>query len=127
MPTYNGWTVITIPSYPPAPASFEFTTDDAAAFNISPFTGQQQLQYWGVMPKLLTVTFPPVYGPNISNWTTFLTSLNGVANVFQFSSAFGSAYPEIGTRYWRLKQGKRKWGVTPQRVYMITLDLIEAK
>ena len=126
MSTYLGWTVVVMPSTPAAPASFEYSANDASAMSISPFTGQQQVQRWGALPHQLTASFPPIPHANVSAWITFMEALNGVANVTQFSSAFGAAYPEIGGRYWRLKSGSRKWSVSSMRVYGITLDLIEA-
>ena len=43
MATFNGWTIITLPSDPPAPASIDFTLQDLVATVDNPFTGQQQI------------------------------------------------------------------------------------
>ena len=126
MPVYNGWNVVFVPAFPPAPAVIEFSQNDAVAMNISPFSFQQQVQNWGATQMEAKVSMPPMKQSDGENWVAFLRSLQGMANVFQFGSAFVAKYPEIGTRYWRLKGNLRSWTVTKDRVYLISFDVIEA-
>lgn len=128
MPTFLGWTVINMPTDPAAPATAEFMANDAVAISISPFTGQQQVQNWGALPMEVSITLPPLKPAQIDAWITFLRSLQGQANVFQFSAAFMGAYASsIGTRYWRLKTNQRKWSVDRARLFGITFEAREAK
>ncbi len=128
MPTYLGWNVITIPTNPPAPASIEFIIDDAVAINISLFTGQQQTQNWGPLPEEAIVAYPPLTQTQSEAWITFLRALNGMANVFQFGSAFATQYASsIGSRYWRLKTNTRKWSISEMRVFGVQFEIREAK
>lgn len=118
---------ITIPTTPAAPRSVEFIVNDAAAVVISPFTGAQQVQYWGTLPMELSVTWPAMTEAQIGAWITFLRALKGQANYFQFGSAFTAAYTAaLGSRYWRLKENRRKWSLGDQRVYGIQFDVREA-
>src|SRR5216684_2650377 len=64
---------------------------------------------------------------NISLFT-FLRALNGMANVFQFGSAFATQYASsIGSRYWRLKTNTRKWSSSEMRVFGVQFEIREAK
>jgi len=127
MPTYNGWNIITIPAYPPAPQSIEFTQNDAVAISQSPFSGQQQVQIWGGSWMEASVVMPPMTFVNAQAWVAFLRALQGVGNVFQFSAAFMAAYPaDLGSRYWRLKQNTRKWSISQARLYGLQFEIREA-
>ena len=120
--------VITIPSFPPAPQSIEFDQTDFVAMTISPFTGQQQIQDWQANIMGLRVIMPPMTYTTAQPWIAFLRSLVGMANTFQFSSAFTAAYAnDLGGRFWRLKSNDRKWVVSKDRVYLITFECREAK
>lgn len=46
MPTFNGRTIVTLPTDPPAPSSIDFSPQDLLASVNNPFTGQQQFQDW---------------------------------------------------------------------------------
>lgn len=126
MPTYLGWNVVTIPSYPPAPSSFEINEVNIVGVSTSPFTGQQQTFDWNAEWSEASITMPAMKYADAQNWVTFLKALKGTLCVFQFGSAFGAAYPEIGSRYWRLKGNSRKWSVTKDRVYSIQFEIREA-
>lgn len=133
MPTYKGWDIITIPSTPASPASIEFSANDIVALSKSPFNGQQQVQNWGTGPMEASVSLPPLTDAQAQDWIAFLFALQGMANVFQFTSAFAAAYPAsvktgspLAQRYWRLKSNQRKWSVSEARVYGIQFEIIEA-
>lgn len=126
MATYNGWEIIDIPLYPPAPASIDFNQVTFAAANVSPFTGQQQVQDWNATLMEVSVSMPPMTQANAVAWVAFLRALKGVVNVFQFTSAFMAAYPELGSRYWRLKSNTAGWTVANTRLYGVTFEIREA-
>lgn len=126
MPTFLGRTVIVIPAFPPAPASIEFSQVDAVAVSMSPFTFQMQVQKWTGTYRKANVSMPAMTDANAQAWITFLTSLNGVSNCFQFSTAFAAAYPSsIGTRYWCLTSNERKWSINTNRMYGIQFEVRE--
>jgi hypothetical protein len=127
MPTSSDWEVITIPSYPPAPASIEFSVIDIVALSRSPFTGQQQVQDWQATYMEAKVSLPPLTDARAQPWIAFLFGLKGMAKVFQFTPEFAAAYPaSIGDRFWRLKSNQRMWSISEQRVYGISFEIIEA-
>src|SRR5690349_19924322 len=109
---------VTIPASPSAPTSFELTYMDAVAMNVSPFNGIQQVQRWGVSARLMKCSFT-IKSADAGNWKTFLENLQGSTNTFKFTSAFGTAYSEVGTRDWRLRSGARTVAVGHDRVYML--------
>jgi hypothetical protein len=116
-----------MPTDPPSPQSIEFSAMDKVAVNISPFTGQQQIQDWLVPTREATVQLPPLTAAQADAWITFLVDLKGMANVFQFGTAFSAAYSSsIGSRYWRLKSNQRKWSISEARVYGIQFEIMEA-
>lgn len=128
MPTFNGWTIITMPTVPAAPASIEFIAPSAVAMSKSLFTGQQQIQNWGTLPMEINLNMPAMPQATAEAWITFLRALDGMANVFQFGAAFAGQYASsIGSRYWRLRNNSPKWSVSDMRVFGIQLELIEAK
>lgn len=134
MPTYLGWNVITMPAKPAAPQTIEFSVVDIVAQSTSPFTGQQQIQNWGASYMEAIVSLPPLTDAQAQAWVSFLFALQGIANVFQFNSAFVAAYPlslnNNGSppvpRYWRLKSNQRKWSVSEARLYGIQFEIREA-
>ena len=60
MATFNGWTIVTLPTDPPAPASIDFTLQDLVASVDNPFTGQQQFQDWQASFIEWSVSMPPL-------------------------------------------------------------------
>lgn len=133
MPTYLGWTVITMPATPSAPRSFDASQTDFVAMSMSPFTGQQQTQAWGGTLMEFSVQLPAMPWATAQAWVQFLRDLQGRKNVFAFNAAFRAAYPndlnngDGSARYWRLKENTRKWSVSDARVYGIQFDAQEAK
>lgn len=126
MATYLGRLIVAIPSYPPAPASVEFTQVDAVAANVSPFTFQQQVQKWSGSYRKASVSMPAMTDATAQAWIAFLVSLNGMANVFQFGTGFQTAYPaSIGTRYWCLVSNERKWSLNSNRCYGMQFEIRE--
>lgn len=116
-----------MPTDPPSPQSMEFSVVDIVAVSRSAFTGQQQIQDWQATYMEASVSLPPLTIAQADAWITFLRDLKGMANVFQFQTAFSSAYSSsIGSRYWRLKSNQRKWSITEARVYGIQFEIMEA-
>lgn len=128
MADFNGWPIVTIPGFPPAPQSIEFSGNDIVAVTTSLFTGQQQIQDWNASYMELRVNLPPLQYPYGQEWVSFLRALKGMVGVFQFTAAFTAAYPnDLGTRYWRLKNNAQgKWTVSKDRVYLISFECREA-
>ena len=126
MPTYLGWDIITIPAKPSSPVSIEFAQIDAVAMNVSPFTGNQQTQNWNATRMEASVQWSNMTKADAQAWIQFLRDLDGVANVFRFSAAAEAAFPEIGSRYWRLKVNTRKWSVSLGQIYTLRFDIMEA-
>ena len=83
MATFNGWTIVILPSDPPAPASIDFTLQDLVASVDNPFTGQQQFQDWQTSYIEASVSMPPLTATQAPAWIAFLMSLRGRLNVFQ--------------------------------------------
>jgi hypothetical protein len=131
MPTYLGWTVVTMPSTP-WPKSLELRDKYIAAASTNPFTGQQQVHDWAARWKELSASYPSMTQSQAANWVTFLESCNGIMNVFQFPSAVCAAFPESLTsdgttpRYWRLKSNESGWGIKVGSIYSFTFECREA-
>lgn len=124
---YLGWTVVSVPAYPPAPASIDLSVVEIVSGNVSPFTGQMQVYDWNASYMEASVVMPPLRNADGQNWVAFLRSLKGIASVFQFTAAFMAAYPnDVGTRYWRLKSNTAKWSIDDNRHYRIQFDIREA-
>ena len=83
MATFNGWTIVTLPTDPPAPSSIDFTLQDLVATVDNPFTGQQQLQDWQASFIEWSVSMPPLTRAQAPSWIAFLMSTRGSLNVFQ--------------------------------------------
>lgn len=126
MATYLGSNIVFVPAFPPAPASFEMAQIDMVAMNVSPFTGQQQVQNWNATRMECSVQMPNMKKVDAENWIQFLRDLQGQAGVFQWGAACQAAFPEIGARYWRLKSNTRKWAVIPGFIYSMHFDIMEA-
>lgn len=133
MPTYNGWTVQTMPTSPAAPAGFEFRHNAIVGVTTNPFTGQQQINDWQASYMEASVSMPKMAAATAQAWVTFLKSLEGPACVFQFPGSVCSGFPlELTTdgstpRYWRLKPGSpAHWQVGIGPVYSLTFEIREA-
>jgi hypothetical protein len=136
MSTYNGWTVVTFPTSPAAPAGLEVQYNSIVATSTNPFTGQQTVQVWtnGASPAgyyELSISMPSMSKTDGQTWATFLQSLDGPACVFQLPSGFASTFPvELETsgssRYWRLKGNSQKWSIKEGQIYGITFEVREA-
>jgi hypothetical protein len=123
---YLGFTTVTIPPFPPAPASIEFGVTESVAASTSPFTFQQQVQDWGANMMVCSVSWPAMTDVAFQPWITFLRSLKGTTCVFQFNSAFSSQYPSsIGSRFWRINGNTVKWSIVKDRVYGFSFEIRE--
>lgn len=126
MATYQGRNIVSIPASPPAPAHIEITQVNTSALSRSPFTGQQQVQDWGGSWMEAVVTMPTLTYAQGQAWIAFLRALRGQAGVFQFTTAFVTAYPEIGSStYFCLKTPSRKWSVNPGKLYGLSFEILE--
>lgn len=127
-----GWSVITIPTTPSIPASFEFQTAPIVASNVSPFTGQMQLQSWSTGFQEGSVSWQPMDFSDAQPWLEFFQALNGMANVFTFSSATCTAFPiEFTTdgttpMHFRLKSNNSKWSVNRGQIYTFGMEIRQA-
>lgn len=128
MSTYNGWTIVTLPAFPPAPQAMEIGIVSIVSGNTSPFTGQQQIYDWQAQYLTARVTMPPMNYANFQNWIAFLKSLDGSANVFQFTSAFQAAYPnDVGAGvYWRLKENTVTYNLDIGKIYRVSFEIRQA-
>jgi hypothetical protein len=132
MSYYNGWLIVSMPTTPTAPASLEFQQNAITGASTNPFTGQQQIYNWSAGYKEGSVSMPPMDTSDGQNWTAFLESCNGMANVFTFPSGVCSAYPnELTTdgttpRYFRLKSNSSKWQIKQGGIYSIVFEFREA-
>jgi hypothetical protein len=132
MSTYLGWTVVSLPTDPAFPKSFEFQPNALTAVNTNPFTGAQQIQNWSTGFYEASVTWQPMTFTQAQNWVTFLTGLVGMTNVFKFTDAINAVWPkELTTdgttaRYWRLQNNKPKWSIGEGNIYTVTFEIREA-
>jgi hypothetical protein len=126
--------LIPIPTIPPAPASFEFALHPIVGANTNPFTGQQQIQDWQASYMEASVSLPPMYEAEAQAWITFLESLRGITNTFQFPDELVAAYPESlmdnassppSARTWRLLNNDSHWTIKEARLYGITFEIRE--
>src|ERR1700733_15575593 len=93
MSTFLGWTVVSMPSTPVFPSSFEFQPVPIVAANTSPFTGQMQLQSWSTGYVEGSVSYQPMDFSDAQPWLEFFEALNGMQNVFTFPTAVCTAFP----------------------------------
>jgi hypothetical protein len=91
MSTFNGWTIIALPTIPAAPQTIDFSIIDVVAASVSPFTGQQQIQDWQQGWLEASVSMPPMTHITAQQWIAFLMSLRGQANVFQMGDPLAVA------------------------------------
>jgi hypothetical protein len=82
MATFNGFTIIVLPTAP-APRSIEFVATDIVGDNTSPFTGQLQIQNWQAAFMKGTAVMPPMTTVAGRAWIAALLALNGKGNIFQ--------------------------------------------
>jgi hypothetical protein len=83
MPSFNGWSVIALPTFPPAPKSIEWELDNVVGSARSPFSLQQQIYQWNTSILRASVSWPFMTNANFTAWRAFLASLQGISNVFQ--------------------------------------------
>jgi hypothetical protein len=84
MSTFNGWPIISLPAYPPAPASIEWEPFDTVAAARSPFSQQQQLQNWQAAILRASLSYQPMTPSQAIPWIVFLMNTQGISSVFQF-------------------------------------------
>jgi hypothetical protein len=133
MSTYNGWTVVTMPTSPVAPASLEPAINAIGGSTTNPFTGQQQTYDFSASFMEISVSMPSMTKAQGQVWAAFFASCDGTQNVFTFPSNVVALFPaELTTdgttaRYWRLKANQVKWTIKTGQVYGITFECREAK
>lgn len=127
MSTYNGWTVVSMPTSP-APKSIEPAYNYIAGVATNPFTGQQQLQDWGASFSEMSITMPPLSSADGLTWEAFILSCKGMMCVFQLPSAVSSLLPSgvAPAGYWRLKANSVKWSITEGVIHGLQFDIREA-
>jgi hypothetical protein len=127
MPTYNGWSIVTMPTTPSA-SSVEFTSQNVVAVSTNPFTGQQQTMDWGASWLEASLTFPPMTETQATNWITFLMNCRGQANVFQLPTFLAAFIPSgaVPGGYWRMKSNRLKWSVSQAVLFGLQFEIREA-
>lgn len=91
MSTFNGRTIVTMPSTPAAPASIEWSATDFVAASESPFTRQQQIQDWQGSLLEGIASMPPLTHVQAQSWIAWLMGLRGIAGVFQIGDPLATA------------------------------------
>lgn len=87
----NNYNLVTIPASAKM-AAISFVMSDTVAAVGSPFTLQEQTQYWTGGDRWSgRLTLPPMKGPDAAPWKAFLAELHGIANVFQLGDPDGRA------------------------------------
>lgn len=140
MPTYNGWTVVTMPNLttdsgtPLVPSGMEFQTLAKVAVADSEFNFNQQVYDQNSNVLEGSVAYNAVKRADGQTFAAFLISCKGPACVFQFSTGMCTLFPvELTTdgttpRYFRLKPGSMPhWSVKKGQVYSFTFEVREAK
>ena len=133
MATYLGWTIVSLPTSPPCPASLEPAHNAIEGANSNPFNAQQQTYDWQNNWKELSVSMPAMNAAQGQAWASFFESCDGISNVFQFASGVCSLFPnELTTdgttpRYWRLKKNSTQWMIKKGKIYGVTFECREAK
>ncbi len=94
MSTFNGWTIVNLPTFPPAPKSVEYLGQNVAADNTSPFSGQQQIYNWQAAWWEWSVTWQPMTDLQMQPWIAFLLSLQGISNIFQIGDPIRGLGPQ---------------------------------
>lgn len=83
MATFNGWTIVDLPAFPPCPKTIEYLGQNIVADATSPFTGQQQIQNWQAAWWEWSVSWQPMTEAQMCAWKAALLSLQGVSGIFQ--------------------------------------------
>jgi hypothetical protein len=127
MSTYNGWTIITMPTAPSV-RSIEFTQNQITGAVVSPFTGQQQLLDWQAAYAEASLELPPLTQSESGTWLAFLIACRGPMSVFQLPSILAALVPSgmAPNGYWRLKNNANKWSITLPYIYGLHFDIREA-
>jgi hypothetical protein len=127
MPTYNGWTIVTMPSTPSA-KNVEFSDQSVVTASQSPFTGQQQIYDWQASWLEASITMPTMLLAVAQPWIDFLRSCKGQACVFQLPTFLATYVPTgaVPALYWRLKNNSAKWSVSPGNIVGMQFDIREA-
>lgn len=108
--TFNGWTIVTMPS-DPAPRAIDFTDVDTIATNLSPFTGTKQILDWQAAWIEASITMPPMFdGATARAWMAFMAELRGQSRVFEIGDPL-AALP-IGTATGGTVNGADQTGFT---------------
>jgi hypothetical protein len=82
--TFNGFTIIPLPTVPACPKSIEWATQNVVAMSRSPFTGQQQIYNWQSSWLEASLSYQPMTNVQFQPWGGFLMGMQGIANIFQF-------------------------------------------
>lgn len=127
MSTYNGWTIVTMPTAPSV-RLIEFALNQIVSTSVSPFTGQQQVQDWQAGWMEASLQLPPLTQPQSVSWLSFLVACRGSACVFQLPTFLTTLFPSglAPGGYWRLKSNANKWSVTEPIIYGLQFDIREA-
>lgn len=83
MSTFNGWTIVPLPSFPPCPKTIEWQASNIVAQNVSPWSGQTQIYDWQGAWLEASVSYQPMTNDDAQDWIAFLMALHGSANIFQ--------------------------------------------
>jgi hypothetical protein len=83
MSTFNGWTIISLPSTP-APKSIEWDLSDVVGAARSPFNNKQQIFYWGQGLMRASLSYPKMTNAQALPLITFLRDVQGITKIFQF-------------------------------------------
>lgn len=128
MSTYNGRTIVAMPSAP-APKTIEFADNFNVAVSTNPFTGQQQIQDWQSEYMEARVTLPPMAETDAQAWVTFFRACRGQAGVFQLANTtFAGLVPSgaVPGTYWCLKTNQSKWSISDGVIYGFQFEIREA-
>ena len=125
MSTFNGRTIVTMPSTP-APKSIESTKRSIVATSMNPFTGQQQIQDWQAGYTMLSVSMPTMDLATGTSWINFLLSCQGQSYVFAIANTtFASLVPASSTGYWSMNTNDLKWSVNEGQVVGMQFEIRE--
>ncbi|HET9087133.1 MAG TPA: hypothetical protein VFN53_06410 [Acidobacteriaceae bacterium] len=85
LPTWNGWNIVTMPSY--EFQSIDFVSTDTIGVFTSPYTNQMQVYDWQNSFLSGTVTLPPQEAGDAAAWIGFLLACRGSMNVFELGDS----------------------------------------
>lgn len=127
MSTYNGWTIVSMPTTPSA-KTVEFSQQDVVAASLNPFTGQQQIQDWNASWLEASITMPSMELATAQPWIAFLRACKGQACVFQLPTLLASLVPSgaVPGLYWRLKTNNVRWSVNLGFIVGMEFEIREA-